>query len=71
MYSGQTKVLYTAPELLNRPPVTEEEGMAGDVWALGVIATECLVGKSPFASRDMPSGEQVPGREVALCERAI
>lgn len=39
---------YMAPELIlqNTPPFTEKL----DIWAIGVLTYECLVGKSPFAA---------------------
>ncbi len=36
--------LYMAPELVNRQPYNEKV----DVWSLGIITYQLLVGKTPF-----------------------
>lgn len=41
--------LYMAPELVNRQPYTEKV----DVWSLGVITYQLLVGKTPFEANSI------------------
>ena len=41
--------LYMAPELVNRQPSTEKV----DVWSLGVITYQLLVGKTPFEANSI------------------
>jgi serine/threonine-protein kinase len=43
---------YMAPEQVKSP---NDVGPAADVWAMGVVAYECLTGFRPFVAKDIPT----------------